>query len=179
MNGTSTGLSAVADWTGLYLIWGGFNTLVPEQNGGHFAETYLNAFPWTGILEFQLRFHWSLFSMDWLTIISVMPRYCILKWHSIGKPILKIPKKRGNNRMEEIGLVTPIPEADWYHVGGRQGRQSISFCKTYKYFLTPLNSYIWLKVKDFEVYLYYLKRIMTICQQHPKGTNFNEILTKI
>ena len=46
----------------------GFNTLRPRKNGRHLADDISNAFSWMEIYEFRLKFHWSLFLRDQLTI---------------------------------------------------------------------------------------------------------------
>ena len=46
------------------------NTLRPRQNGRCFTEDVSDAFSWITVYKFWLRFHWSLFLRDQLTIFQ-------------------------------------------------------------------------------------------------------------
>ena len=52
-----------------------FNTLMPKQNGRHFADAILDSFSWMKMCEFRLKFHWSLFLRVRLTIFQHWFRY--------------------------------------------------------------------------------------------------------
>ena len=57
------------------------NTLRPRQNGRLSQTTLSNAFSWIKMLEFRLRFHWSLFLRVQLTIIQ----HCFRQWLGAGQ----------------------------------------------------------------------------------------------
>ena len=61
----------------------GFNTLRPKQNGRHSPDDILNAFSWTKIYEFRLKFHWSSFLGVQLTI----SQYWFGQWLGGTRPI--------------------------------------------------------------------------------------------
>ena len=54
-----------------------FNTLRPIQNGRHFTDDTFKRNSWTQMLEFRLKFHWSLFQRVQLTTFQHWFRYLI------------------------------------------------------------------------------------------------------
>ena len=56
------------------------NSLRPRQNGAILQTTVLDAFVWTKIYQFRLRFHWSLFLRVQITIFLAPARRKAIIW---------------------------------------------------------------------------------------------------
>ena len=86
--GSDNGL-ALTKWVGCG--WGWVNTLRPRKMDAIFQTTYSNAFSWMKMLEFLLRFHWSLFIRVQLTILPHVSNRVTSLLH-YNKPSISVSK---------------------------------------------------------------------------------------